>query len=106
TIDKMNVWHLQGKPFRLAIAGATNSGTYADQLQNEIAATLLSLNSFNLKMISDALADSLTSFYTKHIWPRPAGDRPQIEYLLVVQPLPSGFPEVFHVSETAVNIMG
>lgn len=106
TIDKVEVWSTPDRPFRFAIAGACTDGTYADALQSEIGGALFSVDSFDLKKITVALSDTLTSFYGKHVWPRVSGDKPQMEYLVAIQPLPKGFAEVIHISETAVNVMG
>ncbi len=96
------VWDLPA--FRLGIAGATTDGTYADMLQEEIAGSLGRISECDLRKIHDGLEDVLTTFYAKHIWPR-AGEKPQMEYLAVIQPLPSGHPEILRISETAANIV-
>jgi hypothetical protein len=105
SVDKLCVYDFGDRPFRFAIAGATDDATYLDNLQSEIAAALLGVNEFNLRTISNSLSEVLTAFYSKHIWPR-ATDKPRMEFLLVVQPLPAGSPETFHISETSVNIEG
>jgi hypothetical protein len=105
TIDKMEVWDFADRPFRFAIAGATTDGTYADALQSELSGALFKVDAFDLRKITQALSDTLAAFYAKHIWPR-AGDKPLMQYLITVQPLPKGHTEVFHISETAVNAMG
>ncbi len=102
TVDKLAVWDCQA--FRLGIAGASTDGTYADMLQSEILGALSRLPAFDMGSIKTTLSDTLTSFYAKHIWPR-TGDRPQMEYLLVVQPHPRGRAEIIHISETAANIV-
>ncbi len=105
TIDKMQVWDFPDRPFRFAIAGATTDGTYADALQSELSGALFRVDAFDLRKITEALSDTLAAFYAKHIWPRVGGDKPQMEYLITIQP-PDGYTEVFHIAETAVNIMG
>jgi hypothetical protein len=106
TIDKMEVWDFQSRPFRFAIAGACTDATYVDALLYELSNTLMCLDICDLRGdIVPALAKTLTNFYSQHIWPRP-GERPQIEYLIGIQPLPAGYPEVLHISETAVNVVG
>lgn len=105
-IDKLAVWDAADRPFRFAIAGACTDGTYADALQTELEGALFSVGIFDPKKITSALSDSLASFYGKHVWPRVSVDKPQMEYLVAIQPLPRGFPEVVHISETAVNVMG
>ena len=102
TIDKLEVWDCEN--FRLGIAGASTDGTYADMLQSEILGSLSRLQSFDMREAKSTLALTLTEFYGKHIWPR-LGDKPQMEYLLVIQPLPQGYPEVIQISETAANII-
>jgi len=103
TIDKLEVWDFPDRLFRFGIAGATNNGTYADMLQSEITAALMSVEFPDLKLINDALTEALTAFYSKHIWPRSSGDRPQMEYLIVLQPLAGGHPNIVHICDTAVN---
>lgn len=105
TIDKLTVFDLGNRPFRFAIAGATTDANYVDMLQGEIAGALSSVDEFDLTKIIAALTDTLTDFYSRHIWPRPS-DRPQMEYLITVQPLPSGHPEIIHIAETAINVLG
>jgi hypothetical protein len=106
TIDKMEVWDFGGRPFRFAIAGACTDATYADNLQYELASALDSVPEFDLRnKIVPVITDTLTAFYGKHIWPR-SGERPQMEYLIAIQPLPEGTPEIIHISETAVNVAG
>jgi 20S proteasome alpha/beta subunit len=102
-VDKMTVWEFEDSPFRFAIAGATDDATYLDMLERAITASVLKLDSFSLDEIERTLADALAEFYSKHIWLQTA-KAPLMEFLLVFQPLPSGRPEVFHVSGTAVNI--
>lgn len=104
-IEKTEIWDIPGHPFRFAIAGATDSGTYADLLQNEIVSALGSLKTFDTGIITEALTATLTNFYSTHVWPRPAGERPETQFLLIVQPLPNGFPQVFHIAQTAPNIL-
>jgi len=104
-IDKVEVWDFPNRPFRFAIAGACQDAIYADMLQNQISSALLSINNFDLKVIIDTLADTLTEFYGKHVWPR-GGDKHQMQYLVPIQPLPSGAPEILYISETAVNVVG
>lgn len=89
--------------FRLGIAGASTDGRYADMLQEEILGALIRLPVFDMEAIKTILSETLTEFYAKHIWPR-TGEKPQMEYLLVIQPLPRGVPEVVHIAETAANI--
>src|SRR5690348_3343943 len=84
-IDKLASWDCEA--FRLGIAGASTDGTYSDMLQSEILAGLSSLTVFEERQIISRLGEILTGFYSKHIWPR-TGDKPQMEYLLVVQPIP------------------
>jgi len=102
TIDKLAVWDCSN--FRIGIAGASTDGTYADMLQAEILEALSRIPSFDMGAIRNVLAKTLTDFYGKHVWPR-MGDKPQMEYLLVVQPLPQGLPEVIQIAETAANIV-
>jgi len=104
-VDKLCVYDGQNPLFRFAIAGATNDATYLENLQSEMASALRSVCAYKLGTISDTLTAVLTSFYAKHIWPR-ATDKPHMQYLVVVQPLPEGRPETFHISETAVNVLG
>lgn len=104
TVEKMEVWNVLGHPFRFGIASSTNSGTYSDSLQTEIVGTLLSTSNSDMEHIRKSLEERLTKFYADHVWPQ-SGDRPQMEYLLIIQPLPSGRPEIFHIYETAANIV-
>lgn len=104
-VDKLHVFDLPGAPFKFGIAGATNDATYVDMLQSELVAALSSVAEFDLTGITGALTTTLTEFYPKHIWPR-STDRPQMEYLIAIQPLPEGRPEIFHISETAANVVG
>lgn len=101
-IDKLASWDC--KAFRLGIAGASDEGTYSDMLQLEILSGVSSLAEFDEGQIITRLGEILTGFYSKHIWPR-TGEKPQIEYILVVQPMPGGPPMVLHIAETAVNIV-
>jgi hypothetical protein len=103
TIDKLEVWDFPDRPFRFGIAGATNNGTYADMLQSEITATLMSIEFPDLNLINDALTKTLTAFYSKHIWPQSSGDRPQMEYLIVLQSVAGGHLNIIHICDTAVN---
>jgi len=102
-VDKMTVWDFDDSPFRFAISGATDDATYLEMLERTITGNVLKLNSFSLDLIERTLADTLAEFYDKHIWPQTA-KAPLMEFLLVFQPLPSGMPEVVHVSGTAVNV--
>lgn len=101
-VDKLEVLDCPG--FRVGIAGATSNASYADMLQAEILRSLYALADFNLALIRERLIQTLTDVYSKHIWPR-GGDGPQIEYLLAVQPLPSGRPEIIQINETAANVV-
>ncbi len=102
TIDKLAV--VDCAPFRLGIAGASTDGTYADMLQSEILGALSRLAAFDMSAINTVLAETLTEFYSKHIWPR-TGQTPQMEYLLVIQPLRKGLPVVIQIAETAANLI-
>lgn len=102
TIDKLAVWNCPA--FRIGIAGASTDGTYADMLQGELLSAVSRIPIFDIPAIRIVLAETLTTFYAKHIWPR-SGEKPQMEYLFVVQPLPTGFPEVIQISETAANVV-
>jgi hypothetical protein len=103
TIDKVDVFDFPNHPFRFAIAGAADDSTYADMLQHELSATLLAQEAFDLAAIKLALTDTLTEFYGKHF---AATDRPKLQYLVAIQPLPSGTPEIVHIAQTAVNFVG
>src|ERR1700730_9845518 len=104
-VDKLCVYELPGKPIRFAIGGSTSDGNYTDMLQGEIAAALNHIEQYDLKEIMGTLTDAVTTFYGKHNWPR-STDKPQMEWLITVQPLPFGRPEIFHIVDTAVNILG
>lgn len=104
-IDKVTVWDYPNRPFRFAISGACEDAVYADMLQSHISGALLSIGDFDLKVITDILGDTLAEFYKKHVWPR-GGDKHQTQYLIAIQPLPEGFPEIIYISETAVNVVG
>jgi hypothetical protein len=106
TIDKVEVWDFPNHPFRFVSAGSSDDGDYSDMLQNELASTLLALDVFDLGAIKLALTDTLTEFYGKHFGSRPASERPRLEYLIAVQPLPDGTPEIVHVVQSAVNFIG
>ncbi|MHB8527749.1 MAG: hypothetical protein ACYDD2_16605 [Candidatus Acidiferrales bacterium] len=93
----------EGIGLRFGIAGASTEGTYSDMLQSEICASLCAIRDFDLGKIKLAIAEVLTNFYARHIWPRPS-QQPHMQYLLVVQPLTEGYPTVIHISETAANI--
>jgi hypothetical protein len=99
----MTVWDFDDSPFRFAISGATDDATYFEMLERTITGSVLQLDSFSLDLIERTLADTLAEFYSKHIWPQTA-KAPLMEFLLVFQPLPSGMPEVVHISGTAVNV--
>lgn len=99
-IDKLVVWDCNA--FRLGIAGTSTDGRYADMLQSEILGALSRLPVFDMGAVKTVLSETLTEFYAKHIWPR-TGEKPQMEYLLVIQPLPTGLPEVLQIAETAAN---
>lgn len=101
TIDKLVV--VDGAAFRFGIAGACTDGNYADMLQSEICDVLGEMQQFELGQIKLGLTGTLTNFYLKHIWPR-AGEKPEVEFLLVLQSLDGGHPTVVHVAETAVTI--
>lgn len=103
SVEKLKMYDVKGHPFRFAIANATNEGNYADALESNIAAALLSITTYDLGVIHNSLTAELSDFYSKHVWPRPS-DRPQMEYLLLIQP-PTGDSQVFHIAETAVNPM-
>lgn len=100
-IEKLEVQ--EGVGLRFGIAGACTDGTYADMLQSEICSALSGIHDFDLDKIKRDLADTLTNFYAKHIWPR-SGQYPLMQYLLVVQSLIGGYPTVIHISETAANV--
>lgn len=102
TVDKLAVWDCSG--FRLGIAGATTDGTYADMLQSEILGSLSRIGDFDMQSVKSVLSGTLTEFYSKHIWPR-MGEKPQMQYLLVIQPTKGGSSEIVHISETAVNFI-
>lgn len=102
-VDKMTVWDLDDSPFRFAISGATDDATYLEMLERAITASVVRLDAYDLTEIEKVIADTLAEFYAKHIWPQ-AAKAPLMEFLMVFQPLPSGMPEVFHVSGTAVNV--
>jgi len=101
-VDKLTVYDWE--PFRFGIAGAADDARYLDVLQAELANSLFKVQAFDLKTITVSLTDTLTTFYGKHIWPQ-AASKPQMEYMVVIQPRPSGWPEIFHVSESAVTLV-
>jgi hypothetical protein len=101
TIDKLAVF--EGEEFRFGIAGACSDGNYADMLQAELSDALCEIREFDLGKIKLGITEVLTNFYTKHVCPR-AGQTPEVEYLLVVQPLSGGYPAVIHIAETAANV--
>ncbi len=94
------MWDIEDMPFRMAIAGSTDNATYLDMLERVLTSDLLRLNECSLELIEDQLSNTLTAFYSKHVWPQP--NAPIMEFLIAIQPLPSGLPQVFHVSGTAV----
>lgn len=102
-VDKMAVWEFDDLPFRFAISGATDDATYLDMLERAITANILRVDSYSLPVIEKVIADTLLEFYAKHIWPQ-STKAPLMEFLMVFQPLPSGVPDVIHVSGTAVNV--
>lgn len=102
TVDKLCVWDIEGMPFRIAISGSTDNAMYLDMLDRTISADLLRLNEYSMPLIEEELSKTLTSFYSKHIWQQPAA--PQLDFLIAIQPLPSGRPQVIHVSGTAVLV--
>ena len=81
-----------------------SDGTYADMLQSQICGAIYAMQDWDILKIKALLADTLTTFYAKHIWPRSEQQRPQIDYLLVVQPLVGDYPTTIHISETAANL--
>jgi hypothetical protein len=105
-MDKVEVWDFPGRPFRFVLAGSSDDGDYSDMLQSDISSTLLTLDVFDLGRIKLALTDTLTEFYGKHFGSRPASERPRLEYLIAIQPLPTGTPEIVHVVHSAVNFLG
>jgi hypothetical protein len=102
-VDKMTVWSFPDSPFRFAISGATDDATYLDMLERALSGTLLSMDTYSLAKAETSLTKTLTEFYSKHIWPQ-AARAPLTEFLIVIQPLPSGRPDVIHISGTAVTI--
>ena len=100
-INKLTVQECE--VFRFGIAGACSDGTYADMLQSEICSSLSAIRRFDLTEIKEALAVTLTNFYTKHVWPR-TGEKPEMSYLLVLQPIAEGNTAIVYISETAANI--
>jgi hypothetical protein len=102
SVDKLTLWSVDG-PFRFAIAAATNDTTYLEMLERQISGTLLGMDTYDLADIEKALADTLTDFYAKHIWPQ-SSKSSLIEFLITIQPMPNGRPEVIHISGTAVSI--
>jgi hypothetical protein len=72
-------------------------------LERALSGTLLSMDTYSLAEVETALSNTLTEFYSKHIWPQ-AAKAPLTEFLIVIQPLPSGRPDVIHISGTAVTI--
>ncbi len=105
-IDKISLWQLHNRPFRFGIADACTHGSYSDMLKSELSVALNSVDEFDLRKFHQALTVTVTDFYGKHIWKRTDPNTPAMEFLIVIQPLPSGRPESFHVSETAVNAIG
>ncbi|HXJ96612.1 MAG TPA: hypothetical protein VMT20_27550 [Terriglobia bacterium] len=101
-VDKLEV--LDCPEFRLGITGATSDASYSVMLQSEIVNVLSRVSPFDLRVMKNRLTDCLTAFYAKHVWPRP-GESPRMDYLLVIQPIPSGFPEVVQVSETLATVV-
>lgn len=103
SVDKLTVWDQGDRlPFRFAIAAATDDTTYLEMLERDIAGALLKLDSNWVGRVESALVDVLTAFYAKHIWPQ--SKNTHIEFLITIQPLPHGLPDVFHISGTAVSI--
>ena len=82
TIDKLIVYDPPARPFRFAIAGATEDASYVDNLQSELAATLLALDDYDLKVIKEHLSATLVEFHTKHIWPQQYTKQLRMEYRL------------------------
>ena len=106
-VEKLGVYDFPNHPFRFGIADATEHGDYSDALRAEMISTLLSIEEYDLGKIQQALSSELAGFYSKHIWPQGSSEnRPRTEFLIVVQPYLKEGPQIFHVSETAVNMVG
>jgi len=104
TVDKLCVFDLPNRPFRFAIAGATTDANYVDMLQAELVDVLNVQTGYDARQITKALTEKLLEFYPKHVWQRPES-RPQMEYLITLQPLPHGEPKIIHIAETAANVI-
>ena len=102
TVNKLEV--LDCPEFRVGITGSSSDANYSVMLLSEILKSLFVTPAFDLAVITRNLTQCLTEFYAKHIWPRPS-DRPEMDYLLVVQPFPSGTPEVIKINETVANVV-
>jgi hypothetical protein len=103
SVDKMTVWDFPDAAFRFAISAASDDASYLEMLERAVSGTLLRMDAYSLGAIESALTETLTEFYSKHIWPQ-SSKASLIEFLIAIQPLPSGRPEVLHISGTAVSV--
>lgn len=109
-VEKIHVWKpyplgdWKDHGYNLAIAGSSESGPYADSLTNELHGVLKGIPDFDLQAIGKAIENCLTDFYQRHIWPR-TSQAPAIEMLVAVQDVRGGHANIFHTSETAVNLL-
>ena len=103
-VKKVELYDIPGHAFRFAIANATSEGNYADALQAELAASLLSVSACDFGKIHNALTSSLSAFYQEHVWPQSSG-RPEMDYLVVVQAVDGSGYRTFHIAQTAVNLV-
>ena len=103
SIQKISVVELTGHPFRFAIGSATEDGPLTDMLEKELTSTLAAIETYDLQIVREELAKTLTEFHSKHLWPRP--DRPKMEHLIVIQPIPEGMPQIIHIEGTAPSVL-
>lgn len=109
SVQKLEVW--SQPTFTYARAAATDSGSYADMLTWELDDMIRKFEVYDPEAKFNAVKELLVAFYSKHMWPRPANEAPQIQLLILFQPRPktkggfAGRPLLLHTSETSVNVV-
>jgi 20S proteasome alpha/beta subunit len=99
------------RDFEYAI-GCSGTGPYMDMLQSDLARTLekeakdRDPASCDLRdALVQKLVETLTKFYSTHIWPRGNAGCVEMHFLILVHPRPYGEPFFIKVVDTAVSII-
>jgi 20S proteasome alpha/beta subunit len=94
----------ESKPYRFALAGAGNA-THIEAMTRHLCyhsgLNALSDDSKHAD-VERLLKAKVLEYYQTHIWPR-ASEKPEMEFIFLAQPKPTGHALTFHITDGQVN---